>query len=521
MRGGRLQPAKAAIMAPPSCLVTAIVIGTAISAKPEFVRETAVIGYPDSRSHVENRAVGSSSPVLEISGNCRAQGVPVARNDNTIYSGFFVCDTGHCDEMLADYGKLYLSGADCTVLRPGGVDAAVQGWRGALARSSALRVRGSGHGLSGASLPRAGETLVRTRGLDHYRVEAPGMLTVGSGAVLWDIRDFAAGRGMLMPVYNGGWAGPTVGGFVCAGGMGLRVPPNEREKLTAPDPAGGTGKAALVSVSEQYGGLWAQVARITMIDGRGAVRDILPGDKDFPWIFASMGQFGLILEVTLRLLPLRGVADSLPVGSTGRIPVSNPVDPNETDAPPPAEGIDWVYWFTALVPVVEEDAAWKVIGDWSGAHRHTLRPTGGWVGPSRDSARIGFRYLVRRTAPTPPLLYPRDEDFVTMGVMAVCRGIGTDAGDDALEQAERAFVTRITGHGWALYCQAENLTRSLDFRSYWGPDRWARFCELKTRFDPEDRVNPGAVRAAACRPPASARRVRRAAAAFRRSLGLS
>ena len=71
--------------------------------------------------------------------------------------------------MLADYGKLHLSSTDCTGLRLDTVDTAVHGWRAALAQGAALRVQGSGPGLPGATLPRAGETLVRTRGLDHYR----------------------------------------------------------------------------------------------------------------------------------------------------------------------------------------------------------------------------------------------------------------------------------------------------------------------------------------------------------------
>ena len=318
--------------------------------------------------------------------------------------------------MLTDYGKLHVSASHYSVLRPDSVDAAVREWRAALAQGAALRVRGSGHGMSGTTLPRAGETLVRTRGLDHYRVENPGELTVGSGATLWDIRDFVADHGWRLPVYNGGWAGPTLGGFVSAGGLGLRVPPHERQRLAWPN------APDFVSLSERYGGFWAQVARLKMIDGRGEVHDILPGDEDFPWIFASMGQFGLILEVTLRLLPQAGGADGLPMGSGGSIPVSNPVDPSETDSLPPASGVDWTYWFDALVPVDEEEAAWEMIGDWSRAHRDALRPTGGWVGPLLDGAPIGFRYLVRRIAPTPPLLYPRDEDFVTLGVMAVCAG---------------------------------------------------------------------------------------------------
>lgn len=423
--------------------------------------------------------------------------------------------------MLADYGKLHVSGAGFRVVRPDGVDAAVREWRAALAQGAALRVRGSGHGLSGASVPRAGETLVRTRGLDHYRVEAPGLLTVGSGAILWDIRDFVAGRGWRLPVYNGGWAGPSLGGFVNAGGLGLRAPASERGTLAAPGAPGAAQALDPVSLSERHGGFWAQVARLAMIDGRGCVHDLFPGDADFPWMFASMGQFGLVLEATLRVLPRPGAADRLAVGSSGRIPVSNPLDPDQTDLLPPAHGIDWVYWFTALAPVDEEDAAWKVIGDWSGAHRDALRPTGGWVGPRQDGGPIGFRYVVRRTAPTPPLLYPRDEDFVALGVMAICGGVGTDPGEAALTRAERAFVAAIVARGWALYCQAENLSRSLDFPSYWGAERWARFCALKTRFDPEDRVNAGEVRPGAGRAPARAARMRRIAAALRRAAGLT
>ena len=411
--------------------------------------------------------------------------------------------------MLTDYGKLHVSATRYSVLQPDSVDAAVREWRAALAQGAALRVRGGGHGLSGASLPRAGETLVRTRELNHYRVEKRGQITVGGGAILWDIRDFVANHGWRLPIYNGGWAGPTLGGFVSAGGLGLRA----RQKQASPDAPDRT------SLSERYGGFWAQVTRLKIIDGCGEVHDILPGDADFRWIFASMGQFGLTLEATLRLLPQSGAADGLQVGSSGRIPVSNPLDSTETDRVPPAHGVDWTYWFTALVPVDQEEAAWEIIGGWSRAHRDVLRPTGGWVGPLLRGAPIGFRYLVRRTAATPPLLYPRDEDFVTVGVMAVCGGIGTDPGEAALARAEQAFVEQVVDHDWALYCQAENLTRSLDFRRYWGPDRWARFCGLKARFDPHHRINAGEVRQEEGRPPLRATRVRRISGAVRRSLG--
>ena len=405
--------------------------------------------------------------------------------------------------MLADYGKLHVSGADYTVLRPGSVDAATRGWRTALAEGRALRVRGSGHGLSGATLPRGGETLVCTRGLDHYRIEAPGLIAVGGGAILWDVHDFVAGRGWLLPVCNGGRAGPTVGGFASAGGVNsLRVPVDEHGRPGAPQAFGP------VSVSERHGGFWAQVAKLTIIDGRGTVHEVLPGDEEFPWMFASMGQFGLILEATLRLLPRPGVADALPVGGSGRIPVSNPIDPDDADAAAPAQGIDWKYWFTAFAPVDEEDAVWRTIGEWSRAHRGALRPNAGEVDPLQDGYTVGYRCLVRRKAPTPPLLYPRDEDFLALGVTAVCAGVGTDAGDAALAEADRDFAARIVAKGWALYCQAENLARSVDFRSYWGEERWRRFCALKARFDPDGRINAGEVQVAEGPSPMRAARLR-------------
>ena len=420
--------------------------------------------------------------------------------------------------LLTDYGKLHVSSASYTTFNPQSVDEAVQGWRAVLERGESLRVRGSGHGLAGATLPRAGETLVRTRGLDHYRVETAGTITVGSGAVLWDVRDFVTRYGYRLPVYNGGWAGPSVGGFVCAGGMGLRVPPEEHGRDTGL--SAGTTAPASVSLSERHGGFWVHVARITFIDGCGRVHEVDSCDADFPWLFASMGQFGLVLEVTLRLLPESGAAGGLPAG-VGRIPVSNPVDPDETDSLPPTSGVDWRYWFSALVPVEEEDAAWKAIGMWWRTQAHVVRPVGGWVGPAGDEGPIGFRYLVRRKASTPPLLYPRDEDFVLMGIMAQCAGVGTDAAETRLTQAERAFVANVLDRGWSLYPQAENLTRSLDFERYWGAERWSRFCALKDRFDPNGQVNRGEVRPDAAAPLVTATRLRHIGAAMHRALNLA
>ena len=67
--------------------------------------------------------------------------------------------------------------------------------------------------------------------LDHYRVEAPGLIAVGGGATPWDVRDFVAGRGWRLPVYNGGWAGPSVG-VVAPRGCARALGKNRRTMLS-------------------------------------------------------------------------------------------------------------------------------------------------------------------------------------------------------------------------------------------------------------------------------------------------
>lgn len=414
---------------------------------------------------------------------------------------------------LADYGKLFLSPLEPSARAPQSAAEAVELWREELSRSQRLRVRGSGHSLSGASLPRRGETLFLTHGLNFFEVMAPDLLRVGSGAVMWDIRDFVAAHGLSLPVFNGGWAGPTLGGYVNAGGMGLRVPPTTRDAATRGDPNEG-----YVSISETHGGFWAHVTALTLIDGSGELHELSPKDSDFYWIFAGMGQFGLVLDVTLRLQAIPGEANKFAVGQSGNIPVSNPLTPSETNDLPGTDGVDWLYWFSAMVPVNEEDRFWALIGDWSIRHAATLEPTGGWVGPMLNETPIGFRYLVKRRAPVPPLLYPRDEDFVLMGVMALCRGIGKQEAETALVEAEQDFVSSVCDQGGRLYVQAENLSRSLDYADYYDAETWAKFCTLKKKYDPQNLVNIGELQRSKETEPVTVSQMRRLAAATQRVL---
>src|SRR3546814_14173787 len=86
--------------------------------------------------------------------------------------------------------------------------------------------------------------------------------------------------------------------------MGLRVPPQERYEAIDPISGRAVPIAALTSrsISELHGGFWEHVLSVTLIDGNGRIREIVETDENFPWLFGSFGQLGVLFEAKLRLL---------------------------------------------------------------------------------------------------------------------------------------------------------------------------------------------------------------------------
>jgi FAD/FMN-containing dehydrogenase len=387
---------------------------------------------------------------------------------------------------LYDYGKLYKSVETYRVITPRTLADVQDIVTTARTDGTPLRVRASGHTFSGATLPRHHELLVRLHHLDHYRFEEPGTITVGAGAMLWDVRDFLRPYGLHLPVYNGGWGGPTVGGFMCSGGMGcwrwgLDNTPNQH-----------SSDADTPCLSAIHGGFWENVLSVTLVDGRGDLREFTPADEAFRWLFGSFGQLGIFVEAKLKVLPapVNGSA-GYPVGQAGTIPKVQPEDPRMTDAPPlPFFGMDWLYWFSVLVSPAQEQAVWEALEPVAAKHVPPLRPQGGWLGPCVGGVPIGYRYVIRCKRFNPPLLYPLDEEFLVMGFMGLL-GTGTPRRNERILAIEREFVDIALQQNFKLYLQAENLGLYANFRQYYGAEIYSTFKHLKESFDPFSLFNRG------------------------------
>jgi FAD/FMN-containing dehydrogenase len=430
--------------------------------------------------------------------------VPSNASGNSLVSG------------ISDYGKLYASWDAHTVRTPQDATEVSSILKEARARGQAVRVRGSAHTFSGATIPREGDILLRTNALDHYAFDGLGTVHAGAGALAWDVRDLAARHGLVMPVYNGGWAGPTLGGYLCAGGMGLRVPPADRERwLQLP----AENRPPLLSISETHGGFWEHVAEVTLVDGTGTVHHVREDDEVFPWLFANFGQFGVVTNLRLRLLPAPGPRTQDPGPLSGRVPRVQADDPAANDRLAGPRGDRILFWFSYLVARHQEEAAWEQLRGWVERHAPFLRPQGGWVGPVVHGEPIGYRYLVTFRRFHPPLLYPHAEDFVLMGLMATFEGVGTLGADNRILDLERDFVGLALGNGYRLYPQAENIGRGIDYAAYYGAATFATFQHLKRRFDPDGIINPGVVFPSATPGPQRTSLARVAQAALARMLG--
>lgn len=370
---------------------------------------------------------------------------------------------------LYDYGKLYAGSRHYPVVFPSDADELADIVRIAAENGVALRVRASGHTFNGASLPREGELLIRMDRLNHFRFDQAGTLTAGAGALVWDVRDLAVEHGFNLPVYNGGWAGPTLGGYLNAGGF------------------------AKGGLSAFFGGLWENVEAVTLIDGTGRKRTVVRDEPLFPWLFGSYGQLGIVVEAKLNVLySSRNTARSYPQGLAGIIPSRQTDDPKINDQPPGAPVRPTLFWFSLLITPAHERRAWHDLEALAAAHAGFLVPTGGWAGPVRDGAPMGYHYVIRFRRFNPPLVYPRPENFLVIGVMSLLPS-GDEESNCRLLALERDFIRLALEGGYGLYLQAENFGRNIDFRRYYGDAVFSQFRRWKDECDPAGIFNPGIV----------------------------
>ncbi len=313
-----------------------------------------------------------------------------------------------------------------------------------------IRTRGQGHSLNGSTLPLGNELLVRTSELREVHFAARGTVTVGCGTVLWLLQSALRAHGFDLPVLNDGYPGPTVGGYIAAGGFG----PN----------------------SGIHGGFWNNVVALKFVDGTGRLREVGASETLFPWLFGSMGQLGIFVEATLAIIPLEGPA-AYPAGKRLVAPQLAELHIPLQFAP---RGDERLFWFTLFVADEELADAQRDLRALEARHGGALR------------FAERYCYPIRHRGLVAPLVYPYLRPFTATGAW----GWLSDASPAAvarLLEFDRGFDALAAKPGYRRYIQSELPSSPQIYAQCFGPSVYGDFQKLKSELDPKSLLNRGSV----------------------------
>jgi FAD/FMN-containing dehydrogenase len=325
--------------------------------------------------------------------------------------------------------------------------------RSAYERDIAVRTRAQGHSLNGSTLPDCSELLISTGNIRHVRFDEPGTITAGSGVVLWVLQHMLRTQGFDIPVLNDGYPGPSVGGYLAAGGFGPG--------------------------SDVHGGFWDNVVEVTFIDGRGELHRTSRDDPLFPWLFGSMGQLGVIVEARLTIIPH-------PVSGQPKYPVGTVMQAPRLVGPtvPAAFASDLyerLFWFTLFVPDEHLDDALEELANLE-------RGQGGALQYAER-----YRYRIRHRDKVAPLVYPEARSFTATGAWGWLKDETSD-GVARLNQLDREFMAIAMGKAhYRRYIQSELPSGPAVYKQYFEPAIFAAFRDLKSQLDPKSLLNRGTV----------------------------
>lgn len=354
-------------------------------------------------------------------------------------------------EPLQDFGRLASGSSPYCVVAPRSIHEAADIVRIATHQRIPLRVRGAGHALNGSSLPRPGELVLDTRGLAWIRYERPGTVTSGAGLNLWVLNDLVRERGFALPVVNDGYAGPSAGGYLAAGGFG----------------AG----------SCTYGGFWENVSEVMLLTSAGVER-VTRHDAIFPWLFGAMAQLGVVVELTLDLISSEDNHDfPYPAGLFESDFALCSAAARVSGAP--AEHQDRrLYWFTLFVNSEQLACAKEELSTLQAKHAAVFE----YCEP--------YCYLIRhRGRAVAPLIYPIAEDFYAVGSWGF-HADASAAGLQRLHAFDGDFTRLVARRNYRRYVQSEIASGPETYRHYFDPDILARLEEHKRSTDPSCIFNP-------------------------------
>lgn len=190
----------------------------------------------------------------------------------------------HDNQCLTDYGQFHRFASPFWLFQPESLEELVQCLERCAEHNIPVSCRGAGHSMNGSSFPRSGGILVSTINLNQVQLSDPQYVSTQSGVQVLELDRWLRQFGFQLPVvHDGGLSGPTVGGFISAGGFGCS--------------------------SDQRGGFWNHIREIKFWQNGLGVSRVTPDDELFYKICGSGKPNGVILSAKLEIDSNESVPD--------------------------------------------------------------------------------------------------------------------------------------------------------------------------------------------------------------------
>lgn len=342
---------------------------------------------------------------------------------------------------LEDKSHVFTAGTEFYYSCPADSEALKKTIKYASEHSLKVRIRGRGHSASGNSLPQEGELLVMTDSLGHISMLSDSVVRVEAGVVMYDCKLFLNEAGLDLYTCNEGGPGPTLGGYISAGGIGAGDEP----------------------------GFWSHVLRMFVVDGEGQLHVLERSDPDFLWIFGSMGQLGVIYAADLEVKKLE--------------------QDHENDAANDFSAmINYhYYWYPFKVSQSQsqkfDSEIKKVVAGLNKKYEDHYQP---------DDVEFMMSGImnVKQDGPNPPLIYNRDSAFCIIGLKVLVKK-SLHGYKDLVEDIRNEAIKLFEKYRFPPYFQVSYYALSpAVLKRYLGADVYNGFYTVKKRYDPAGLFQP-------------------------------
>ncbi|MDP7038120.1 MAG: FAD-binding protein, partial [Myxococcota bacterium] len=267
-------------------------------------------------------------------------------------------------------------------------------------------------------------------------------ITVEAGTNLWDLDALLKRYGYELPVKNGGWSGPTVGGFIAAGGIS---PTQQKDD-----------------------GFWNYVREITCLSIDAEKMVLTRQDPLFAYLFGASGQLGLIASIKLDITPLNASLVSYPLDVSGQVP-------QFYSRATPFKDSQFLTWFCCFGAVEKASEMRSALEIFFKGHQMLFNKT-----------EVQIYHFKHRDLHV-PLLYDSRDDFAGVEI----RGLQplTESQSPKLLELVESYTKMVEDAGYQHYSQVELTAMPTCSVSSLSPQTQETFFRLKKTLDPQNRMN--------------------------------